>query len=115
MRYRALDPDGDYQFGRPNIFHVDTPAAVAQAVLTRLRLATGEWFLDAREGTPYDPEILGYGTQGTRDLAIKNRIVQTPGVLELLEYASSVDAKRVFTVTARISTIYGPANITVTV
>lgn len=39
MRYRVLSPTGDYTFGQgPGEFLVNSPAAVAQAIGTRLRL-----------------------------------------------------------------------------
>ena len=52
MRYRKLDDSGDFMFGHGQAdFHHNTPEAVAQAVATRLRLFSGEWFLDVTEGT----------------------------------------------------------------
>lgn len=108
MRNRAMDVNGDYQFGRAGLFLVDTPAAVAQAIKTKLLLVAGEWFLDADEGTPYNQHVLGYHTQDTRDLAIKERILSTPGVVEILQYASSV-ADRRFLVAVTVSTLYGPS------
>ena len=112
MKYRALSPTGDYQFGHTGIFLTDSPQAVAQAITTRLLLWTGEWFLDSSEGTPYLDQVIGYGTQGTRDLAIKDRILGTPGVMSILEYSSSV-SNRKMQVTATVETIYGSASITV--
>ena len=56
MRNRAMDANGDYQFGRSGLFLVDSPAGVAQAIKTKLLLAAGEWFLDADEGTPYSTQ-----------------------------------------------------------
>ena len=112
MRYRALSTSGDYQFGRSGLFLIDTPQAVAQAILTRFRLWTGEWFLDSQEGTPYRDQILGYGTQGTRDVAIKQRILDTPGVQEIVEYQSRVDGDRKMTVSTTVMTLYGSASIT---
>ncbi len=111
MRYRKLDPNGDYQFLGTSPFLVDSPETVAQAVETRLKLFTDEWFLDSREGLDLSL-ILGYGTQGTRDLVIKRRILQTPGVLGIIQYSSSVDPERKFVVTATINTIYGTAQVT---
>lgn len=105
MRYRAQDTNGDYQFGQPNIFLVDSAAAVAQAIKTRLLLMTNEWFLDEREGTPYIPDILGYGTYSTRDIAIRSRILGTPGVTEIIKYSSDVEARR-FTVEVTVMTSY---------
>lgn len=106
MRYRSMTPDGDYVFAGDSLFLVNSPAGVAQAVRTRLNLFTNEWFLDKRIGLDKD-QILGYGTQGTRDQQVKERIVGTPGVLAIVSYSSSVDAERAFTVAARLSTIYG--------
>jgi hypothetical protein len=114
MRYRALDADGDFSFGLGSAnFLVDSPEAVAQLVLTRLRLMTGEWFLDTTEGTPYATEILGSGTSSTRDLAVQERILETQGVTGIADYASVVDpSTRAFTVAATIDTIYGQTTIT---
>ncbi len=109
MRYRQLSPTGDYVFGRgPGEFLVNSSAAVAQLVLTRLRLWTGEWFLDATEGTPYLGQILGHGTGGTYDQAIQARILGTQGVTEIVTYSSSVDpVTRALSVAATINTVYG--------
>ena len=50
MKYRKLTENGDYAFGRGGAdMHADTPEAVGQAVLTRLRLFAGEWFVDLKE------------------------------------------------------------------
>jgi hypothetical protein len=114
MRYRTLDANGDYTFGQQGgNFLVNTPAAVAQAVKTRLGLRRGEWFLDNTAGTPYD-EILGKGTDATRDLAIQQEILGTQGVTGIAEYASFLNATRQFTVAATIDTIYGQTTITQT-
>lgn len=112
MRVRAFDSNGDYRFGGLNQFLVDTPEGVAQAILTRLRLQSGEWFLDLDEGTDYAHAILGYGTQGLRDLEVQSRILGTPGVKEILEYSSAFDpSRRFFTVVARVDTLYGEVTI----
>jgi hypothetical protein len=108
MKYRQLTASGDYMFGRLNSFLVDTPETVAQAIKTRLALWTNEWFLDKTEGTDYIDKILGTGTQGTRDAEIKGRILGTPGVVEILKYSSSVDARQ-FIVSATVRTEYGDA------
>lgn len=107
MRVRAQSSDGDYTFGQGQAnFLIDSPAAVAQAIQTRLLLMTGEWFLDVTEGTPYATEILGTNTTATRDLAVKRRILQTPGVKQIASYSSRV-VDRKFSVTVTVDTIYG--------
>jgi len=110
MRYRALSPEGDFAFAGNSYFLVNSPATVAQAIRTRMALFAREWFLDSRVGL--DKElILGYGTQSTRDQEVKQRIIGTPGVLAITRYSSSVDAERAFTVSARVTTIYGEVDI----
>lgn len=112
MRYRSLSPSGDYKFGNGSRdFLRDSPATVAQAVTTRLLLLKGEWFLDTSEGTPYATEILGTNTQSTRDRAVRNRILGTQGVREILSYFSEVQ-DRGFRVTATVDTIYGQITVT---
>lgn len=111
MRYRRIDADGDMTFGGGAAnFLVDSPEAVAQAVLTRLRLMSGEWFFDSAEGTPYATEILGERTRSTYDLAIQERILGTEGVTSIATYSSSMDG-RALTVEATIDTEYGAATL----
>lgn len=112
MRYRALDENGDYRFGRSNQFLIDSPEAVAQAILTRLKLYTGEWFLDKSEGTDYAGAIWGFGTQGTRDFELQDRILETPGVRTITAYQSTFDSRtREFTVLGQVDTLYGVTEI----
>lgn len=106
MRTRALDSDGDYQFGRRGQWLVDSAEAVAQTVRTRLALWTGEWFLDVGAGTDYAGEVLGTGTQGSRDVEIKQRVLTTPGVTEIVQYSSTMNG-RSFVVSMRLQTAYG--------
>lgn len=112
MRYRELDADGDYQFSGNSPWLVNSPACVAQAIETRMRLYVGEWFLDQREGLD-KALILGYHTQGTRDQVIQTRIRETPGVLQIVSYSSSVDEERRFSVTVTVDTVYGQTSIEV--
>lgn len=111
MRYRQLDANGDYTISLP--FLVNSPAAVAQAILTRLRLWTGEWFLDRTEGTPWDQQVLGPRANSNPDAAIKQRILGTAGVTGITSYSSSyVGSTRAFSVTATVATLYGAATVT---
>lgn len=114
MRYRTLDANDDYTFGvNGSNFLIDNPAAVAQAVKTRVGLVQGEWFLDNTAGMPYDTDILGAGTGSTRDLAIQSYILATEGVNEITEYASYLNpTTRQFTWAATIDTDYGTTTVT---
>ncbi len=109
MRYRALTAEYDYSFGQGQAnFLINSPEAVGQLVLTRLRLLRGEWFLDKQEGTPYSTLILGTNTSGTYDAAIRAQILATQGVTGLVNYSSSLNtATRKLTITANVDTVYG--------
>ena len=113
MRYRKLDVDGDMTFGQGiGSFYVDIPDAPAQAVMTRLRMEQGEWFLDAKAGTPWLTEVLGERTDQSRDPVIRERVLGTRGVTEIVEYGSALDREtRAFVVGVTINTLYG--NVTV--
>lgn len=113
MRYRKLSSSGDYSLGHGSAdFYRDKPEAPAQAVVTRLRLLAGEWFLDVAEGTPYQTGVLGKHTQATYDPIIRERILGTEGVTAIDEYQSIFNGDtRTLTVSATISTIYGTAII----
>ncbi len=114
MRYRKLDANGDYVFGHGQTdFLVNSSDAVAQALSTRLKLATGEWFLNTEEGTPYSTEILGSNTSSYYDLAIKRRILETSGVTSILDYQSYVNRdSRSLSVSATVETLYGVTTVT---
>nr|WP_315596084.1 hypothetical protein [uncultured Cupriavidus sp.] len=116
MRYRKLSATGDFVFGGQQAdFYKDLPEAVGQAVLTRLRLLRGEWFLDKTAGTPWSTEVLGKYTNGTYDAAIRQRILGTQGVKEIVAYSSAVDTeKRHLSVSVTINTIYGTTTVEAT-
>ena len=113
MRYRKLDQGGDYSFGKEQAnFYRDQPEGPAQAVVTRLRLLAGEWFVDLTEGTPYQGGVFGKHTKDTYDPIIRARILGTEGVTSILDYASIFDGEtRKLTVSVTIDTAYGPATI----
>ena len=113
MQYRKLNPAGDYTLGSGADFLKNSPETVAQAVLTRLRLWKGEWFIDTADGMPYSSEVLGKRYQRKNpDSIIKQRILGTPGVSEIVSYSSAFNGStRTFSVAVTINTIYGPATI----
>jgi hypothetical protein len=116
MRYRALDANGDYSGGRgQGNFLINSPACVAQSVLTRLKLWQGQWFLDLTAGTPWLQKVLGKTSKKTYDLAIRARVLGTQGVTAITNYSSTLDpATRVLTVSIDIMTQFGPATVATT-
>lgn len=108
MRYRALSASGDYTFGQGQAnFLINSPAAVGQSVLTRLRLWEGEWFLDTTDGTPWLQSVMGKNTQSLYDMAIRARVLETRGVVSIVKYASNLRPDRRLDVTMTINTQFG--------
>ena len=115
MLIRRTDANGDATFGAgAGNFWKNSPNGVAQAVMQRLKLWTGDWFLDRGEGIAWDSRVLGTNTQGLYDMTIRERILGTQGVLSILAYASQRDgATRGLAVQVTIDTIYGTAEFIV--
>lgn len=108
MKYRPLDSLGDYTVGKP--FLVNSPECVAQAISTRLKLWRGEWFVDTTDGTPYREEVLDKRNNRSHEIAIKQRILGTPGVTAITSFSSSFDGEsRRLTISTTVDTIYGAA------
>jgi len=128
MRYRKLTAGGDRVFGRGlQNFWIDVPEAVSQAVFTAFRLNLGEWFIDTTAGVNWgafpllgqfavqdQPGVLGKYSQASRDMVIRNTILDAPGVNSIISYSGSMDPDtRKFSVQANIDTVYGPVSISV--
>ena len=110
MKYRKLDENGDSTFGSQT-FHTGREA-VAQAILTRLRLLYGEWWENNAHGLPIFERILGaYGGEESRsavDLLISERIQGTQGVTRLVSYESAFDPKtRAYSAECIVDTEFG--------
>ena len=112
MKYRKLDPNGDFTISTGADFYIDSPEAVVQAVKTRLALFLGDWFLDLDDGVPWRTEVLGKYTQSTYDVVVKQRILATPGIRSILSYSSNMDGEsRSLSYDILIDTIYGTVTI----
>jgi hypothetical protein len=110
MRYRKLDANGDYVLTNNKADYLrNSPAAVAQAVKTRLALWTGEFFLNTAEGTPWLQGILGKAN-AQYDILLRDRILGTPGVSEIISYSSSVSGRNL-SISATINTVFGRATL----
>lgn len=112
MKYRTLDQSGDYTLGK-NIFHTDKEA-VAQAILTRMKLLYAEWWEDTEDGLPLFEKILGvYGTEENKnavDLIISERILGTKGVKSISSYDSTIEG-RSYEANIKIDTIFGTISL----
>ena len=107
MTVRRLDENGDIVTS--GVQFISNREEIAQTIQTRLRLFLGEYFRDSTDGTPWFQEILGKGSTLTnKDAAIKRRINQTDGVLQILTYDADYDINtRQYTVSGSVLTTFG--------
>jgi hypothetical protein len=95
--------------------------AVVQEIKIRLRRVRGEWFLDRDAGVPYLPTdivpegeaLLGQKFNAVKArTAIRDELVKSPGVVELLALAVSFEgATRTLRVEFRVRTAFGDSDL----
>lgn len=116
MIYRTLDKDGDYVLGRGNSQFLSGSEAVAQAIITHIKLLLGEWWEDVNQGTPLFQSILGKpGSEehlNSVDNIYKAMILSTeldgePLIHSMDNYEREYNsATRAYKFTATVTTIY---------
>jgi len=111
MRVRRLDESGDL-VTRGTMFLAGREA-IAQTIVTRLKLFLGEYFRDVTDGTPWFQQILGKPENlNAVEAILRNRIARTQGVVRLLSFAMQYDLDaRALSVQSRVLTTYGEADV----
>lgn len=72
---------------------VDQADAIRQHLAQRLKTFMGEWFLDLRVGIPYLQQVMVKSPDPVvLDTVFKTEIINTPGIVELLEFDLRIDA-----------------------
>ena len=110
MKYRRLSPTGDYMFGYGNTSFLTETQAVAQAIQTKLKLFQGESWEDLNDGLPFFQSVAGSTDKSMIDLTVKARILETPNVLDISSFQSSISNRR-YSATASVNTAYGTVNV----
>lgn len=110
MKYRALDSNGDYSFGKSMQEFKINNDAVVQAINTNLRLLKGEWWEDLAEGFPLFQNVLANSGSidhvAATDMLIKERILSTAGVKSIVSFTSSL-VKRRYSAVCTVQTKFG--------
>jgi len=111
---RRLDANGDFVIsGEVWIYDIE---AIQQTIQTRIYLFSAEYWRDVSDGTPWINSILGknnsVNTIQSKSSLLKNRILNTEGVITILEWSSDFDySTRKFTIVATILTEYGTISV----
>lgn len=95
-----LDGDGDIDLTNFDFSLIAGPDEIAQRILIKLKMYTGELFYNTRFGVPYYQEILGKNRDiGIVESLLKEAIVKVEGVKRLLEFSMDyIPAPRQLTV-----------------
>ena len=105
---RKLDSNGDWSFGRGRNDYLANNLAIMQNIKTRLNSFLGNCFFDLAAGIDWFGLLgqPGISAQAELNLKITNTILNTAGVVGLLQISSGLDAQRNFSVSYRVRTVY---------
>lgn len=82
-----LDKTHDIAIEKGDFVIIDGAERVAQQILIKLKLWTGEWFLDDSFGTPYLQDVLGKQLTLSAVIAsIKKSILEVDGVKSIDDF-----------------------------
>lgn len=110
MRVRAIDSDGDWQFGKGRNDYKRDLQAVVQKIATRLRSFLGDCFFATGDGIDWF-NLLGARSTLPLELAIAATILNTAEVTGLIQLSLSLDPlTRNVTITFAVNTVYSTAN-----
>lgn len=108
MIVRALDPIGDWTFGKGKNNYLRDDFAIGQNLITRVKSFLGDCFFDIRAGIDWF-NLLGSKNQVALNLAISSVILKTEGITELTQLSVSLDSKRLLTIVYNVKTRFGGA------
>lgn len=91
---RTSDDTGDIELINGDLALANGADAVKQALRQELKMFAGEWFLDLDYGVPYYKDVLVKNPNANLIKGIfMDKILGTPGVLELLSFSMDYDPK----------------------
>lgn len=110
----GLENTHDIRIHNLDIQMIDQAGQVRQQLLIKLRLWTGEWFLDTEFGTPYLRSVLGKQLSLSGAVAaIRKSILEVNGVRSLVAFSYKFDnAARKLNITFEADTPYGIIEVT---
>lgn len=112
MITRATDSKNDWTFGKGIQNYKRDAAALSQRIRNRLLSWKNDCFFSLDSGIDWS-NYLDRGTKQFLDRDIKRTILQTEGVLQITNFASTIN-ERSLTVSSTVETIYGEIEITET-
>lgn len=106
MRFRTLDDNWDFNFGKGVQDYASESLAIAYSIKTKILSWYKDCFFDTEKGIDWKNILGSKVSKSEADSAIKKIIVTEDGVTELVLFDSEITG-RTYSCTARIKTIYG--------
>lgn len=113
MIVRALDGNGDWQFGKGKNDYKRNLNATAQNISTRLKSFLNDCFFAANEGIDWF-NLLGSKNQQAISLAVSSVILNTVDVTSIVSLQINLSVNRTITIQYNVSTVYGRTSDVVT-
>lgn len=109
-----LDTNGDLDLTGSTMNLISGAEALRQRVEIKLKLWTGDWFLDTEFGTPYLGRILGKQlTLSGAIAAIRQSVLEVNEVTGIVNLTYQYNAQqRILSVQMEINSIYGTFEVT---
>lgn len=95
MITRSIDTNGDWNFGNGKGDYLEENTALTQNIKTRLKSFLGDCFFDTEAGVDWF-NFLGSKNLSGLKLAVGGVIINTVGVIELIDLSFSLDENRRF-------------------
>lgn len=106
MMVRALDVNGDWEFGKGKNSYKRNAKAVSQNVGTRLKSFLGDCFFALDAGIDWF-NLLGGKDSRAITLAVSSVILNTLEVESIIALSVNLSQTRVITLTYEVETVYG--------
>ena len=105
MRVRAIDSNGDWEFGKGQNDYKQNQDAVDQNIQTRLKMFLGDCFFSLSSWIDWITLLRGKSDLAL-SLAVSAMIANTDGVVALLQLSITLDDARTCTISYQVQTIY---------
>jgi len=107
MRVSGLDTENDWQFGRGKASYISRGQAVRQAVVTRIKSFSSDFFLDVDSNIDWIDLLGRRNTQEQIKREVERVTLSTDGVTKITQLDISVNAStRNATITLSFGTIF---------
>lgn len=113
MIVRSIDGSGDWNFGKGKNDYKKDLNAVSQNIRTRLQSFLGDCFFATDAGIDWF-NLLGSKRIDELKLQVSSTILNTEGVVELIEVSANLGEDRTITIQYTVNTVYGPISDSLT-